>query len=199
MVNSKIYETLDERIRKINDFKKHGLEGFENRLNEIWAHKEIQPIKKRIVRDDDYSDLIWFEGRVTYHVVHPPFSLDLLSVEPLKFGIKGGGSEVKLRTRKEPLDYWQEDWEKLSDLNISQKDLSIPFPPEIIGKDISRSINDMVYSIEYKPPKYFMESFEGNSFGEKVYDALLSRKTVTIHPNRKVDREIYGEGVFDIR
>lgn len=192
VVNVKEFELLKKRKREILELKN---EIKDLKLDELWACKNMNKTHERVMKDPLYSDFKWFEGSVVYTVIQPPYKFDFLS--PSKFKVIGKARDVEIKWRKQPLDYWETEWEMLYDLYVSDSDKNfIPFPPEFVGKDaIIKSIDETIELVEYKPPEYFMKSINGGSFGEKVYSAILNKKVI-IRPNNKSEIQEMGKGIF---
>jgi|GEM_PF-3774755 len=155
---------LEEEIKKLS-----------SRLNELWACKMVNPEKERILKDEMYSDMRFLEGSVTYTISHPPYKFDF---PPRVIGNKV--TKVSLLWRKVP-DYWEREWKNVCDLSIARsKENFISFPPEFIGKkEIVKDMDATVELIGYEPPDNFMESFEGETFGEKIYNAITQEKYIS--------------------
>jgi hypothetical protein len=169
-----MFELLELRKREITELEEE-IKKLSSRLNELWASKSVNPEKERILKDEMYSDKRFFEGSVVYTIAYPPYKFDF---PPRVIGSKV--TKVELVWRKIP-DYWEREWWNVYDLSIAQsKENFISFPPELIGKEeIVRDIDNTVKLIGYEPPKDFMESFDGETLGEKIYNAITQGRRVS--------------------
>jgi len=183
IIKEEEFELLEKRTEEISKFKNE-IKGMN--LDEPWACKKINKTHKRVLKDPLYSDWEWFEGSIIYLIIQPSYRFDLLSSSKFKI-ISEKPSKVEMVWRKEPIDYWEREWEMMYDLYIEKSEKNfISYPPEFVGKgNIIKSINDAVELVDYKPPEHFMNSIKGETFGEKIYSIILSEREVVIHPNKK--------------